>query len=203
VIGAAAALAAILAGASPSRAADAPAALVKGRVLTAEVADDPWGGPGAAGSLVIADKAGQTAEYSVDGTTRVTRDGKKIKFDKTLVGDAVVRATYDPQTKVLTLLDLQSPSGEKAAKKAAKAEAAFVTGEVAFADAIKGTLSVRQGSGKTRDFAVSDATKVLRSKAEGQAQEIGFESVSIGDPVEVRSRDGKTADTIRIRPAAK
>lgn len=194
---AAAALTALLTLAASS----ARAATLSGKVLTAEVASDSADG---SGDLVIVDKGGRTARYEVAGTTRVTRDGKPASFDETLVGDMVVRAKYDPKTKVLTVLDLKSSGTEKkAAKPAPKAEAAYVTGEVAFTDAIKGTLSVRQGPGRTRDFAVTDATKVLRVKAEGPTQEIGFENVAVGDLVEVRSADGKTADSIRIRPAAK
>jgi len=173
---------------------------VAGKVLTAEVAPDSENG---AGDLVIVDKGGRTARYEVADTTRVTRDGKPATFDSALVGDMVVRAKYDPKTKVLTVLDLKSSGEAKPAKSPAKPEAAYVTGEVAFADAIKGTLSVRQGPGRTRDFIVTEATKVLRVKAEGQTQEIGFENVSVGDPVEVRSTDGKNADSIRVRPAAK
>ncbi len=62
---------------------------------------------------------------------------------------------------------------------------------------------MRLGPGRTRDFAVTDATKVLRVKAEGATQEIGFENVAVGDSVEVHSADGKTADSIRVRPAAR
>jgi hypothetical protein len=192
---AAAALLALLA------AAAAPAlgaTRVTGKVLTAEVSPDQNG----AGDLVIVDKGGRTSRYEVEGKTRVTRDGKPVPFEETLVGDMVLRAKYDPKSKVLTVLDLKSSGVEKPAKTAAKPEAAYVTGEVAFTDAIKGTLSVRQGPGRTRDFAVTDATKVLRVKAEG-AQEIAFETVAVGELVEVRSADGKTADSIRVRPAAK
>lgn len=178
---------------------------VSGTVLTAEVASDPQAG---AGSLVIVDKGGRTAQYAVLGTTRVTRDGKDVKFDNALIGDLVVRAKYDPKTKTLTVLDLKSSGVVKPAKKDAAAPAqaagpATVDGEVAFADAIKGALSVRLAPGRTRDFAVTEATKVLREKSEAPAQEIGFENVSVGDSVEVRSADGKTADSIRVRPAAR
>ena len=192
---AAAALFALLA-VAPARAATR----VSGTVLTADISPEDG-----AGNLVIVDKGGRTSSYGVAGTTHVTRDGKEVKFDNALIGDMVVRAKYDPKTKVLTVLDLKSSGTEKSAKKAAsaKAEPSNVTGEVAFADAIKGALSVRLGAGRTRDFAVTDATKVLRVKAEGQMQEIGFENVAVGDSVEVHSTDGKTADSILVRPAAK
>jgi len=215
---AAAALAALLtAGAASARAADAPAKTAdvsetrdSGTILTAEVATDPFSdNVSGAGSLVITDKAGRTESYSVLGTTRLTRDGKPIVFDSTLVGDLVVKAAFDPKTKLLTVLDLKSApppiSWTQASPKPAKPAKAVkgtVTGEVAFTDALKGLLSVKTGKGRTRKFAVVDATTVLRETADGAAQEIGFESVAIGDAVEVRSRDGKTADQIRVRPAA-
>ena len=212
---AAAALTAMLtAGAIPAKAAaDATETRVSGTVLTAEVANDPFAdNVSGAGSLVIADKTGHTESYSVLGTTRLTRDGKPAVFDSTLVGDMVVKATFDPKTKLLTVLDLKSaaapiswsePAPAPKAAKAAKTAPATVTGEVAFADAIKGLLSVRSGKGRTRKFAVVETTTVLREAADGPAQEVGFETVAVGDAVEVRSRDGKTADQIRVRPAAR
>ncbi|HEX4048516.1 MAG TPA: hypothetical protein VH309_11805 [Elusimicrobiota bacterium] len=182
-----------------ARAADAPSGQISGRVLTTEVATDPFA-EGGAGSLVIVDKAGQTAEYSVLGTTKVMRDGKKIHFDATLVGDLVVKAKFDPATKTLTLLDLKSSGAVKPAKKAAPA---LIKGEVAFTDALKGVLSVQTLKGVTRDFAVVDATKVLRQAGDDAPQDIAFETVAVGDSVEVRSRDGKTADEIRVRVPAR
>jgi hypothetical protein len=194
-----------------SRAATPPKTGVLGTVLTAEVASDPFAdNVSGAGSMVIVDKDGNTADYSVIGTTRLTRDGKKIAFDTALIGDLVVRAEFDPNTKTLNVLDLLSPGAAAPAKKEAHPAAtgkssapATVKGEVAFADTLKGTLSVRTGKGRTREFAVVETTAVLRETADGPAREIGFETVSIGDAVEVRSRDGKTADQIRIRPAAR
>lgn len=189
-----AALAALLL-AGAARAGDAPATgQVSGRVLTT-VAADPSDGNSA--SLVIVDKAGLRSEYSVLDTTKVMRDGKKVHFDATLVGDLVVKAKYDPKTKTLILLDLKS-SGTV---KAAKASPSAVKGEVAFADAINGVLSVRTSNGATRDFAVGDATKVLRLAGDAAPQDVAFETVAVGDSVEVRSRDGKTADEIRVRAA--
>ena len=193
---AAAALIALLAASAPALGATAAG----GKVLNAEITPDAGDG---SGKLVIVDKGGRTSRYGIDSATHVTKDGKPAAFEETLVGDLVVRAKYDPKTKVLTVLDLKSTTESKSSKaSAAKPEAAYVAGEVAFADALKGTLSVKQGPGKTRDFIVTDATKVLRVKGDS-TQEIGFENVNVGDPVEVRSTDGKTADSIRVRPAAK
>ena len=53
------------------------------------------------------------------------------------------------------------------------------------------------------DFAVGETTKILREIAGKPTQAIGLENVPVGDPVEVSSRDGKTADQIRVRPAAR
>lgn len=199
-LSAAAALAAFLAASSPARAAAAaPRTRTSGTVLNAEVAAEP--SKDGAGSLVIVDKAGRTSSYAVDDMTRVTRDGKGVKFDNALIGDLVVRAKYDPKTKVLTILDLKSSGNAKPAPKAAASGP--VRGEVAFTDALKGLLSVRTLKGRTRDFAVVDATKVLREKTDAPAQDIPFESVSVGDSVEVRSKDGKTADEIRVRAPAR
>ena len=208
---AAAAFAALLtAGAAFARAAGTPETRASGTVLTAEVASDPFAdNVSGAGSMVIVDPAGHTANYSVVGTTRLTRDGKKITFDTTLVGDLVVRAEFDPNTKTLTVLELKTPGTAAPAKKAVRpaakkaAATAIVSGEVAFADAIKGELSVRLGKGRTRKFAVAETTTVLRKTADEPAREVAFETVAVGDVVEVRSRDGKVADQIRIRAGAR
>ncbi|MFI5349895.1 MAG: hypothetical protein ACHQ2Z_10145 [Elusimicrobiota bacterium] len=210
---AAAAIAALLTFGAASARADDTETRVSGTVLTAEVANDPFAdNVSGAGSLVVADKAGRTESYSVLGTTRLTRDGKPIVFDSTLVGNMVVKAVYDPRTKLLTVLELKSApppiswtdSSKSTATKTAKPAApGTFSGEVAFADAINGLLSVRSGKGRTQKFAVVDTTTVLRETADGPAQEVGFETVAVGDIVVVRSRDGKTADQIRVRPAAK
>ena len=183
------ALAALLAfGAASVRAATT----TSGTVLKADAETD---------SLVIVDKAGQTSSYSINGRTKVTSDGKDVKFDNDLIGELVVRAKFNPKTKTLTVLDLKSSAGTlKPVKKAAAPET--VSGEIAFADALKGTLSVKTGKGATRDFVVAETTKVLRRAADKPASEIGLENVMVGDAVEVDTRDGKTADQIVVRPAA-
>ena len=182
-----------------------------GTVLTAEAASDPFADDaGGAGSLVIVYKDGHTAGYSVIGTTRLTRDGKKVAFDPAMIGDLVARAEFDPNTKTLAVLDLMSPEAAASAKKEARPAAkgkpavpAVVMGEVAFTDALRGTLSVRAGNGRMREFAVAETTVVLRQTADGRPRAAGFETVSVGDSVEIRSRDGKNADQIRVRPAAR
>lgn len=151
------------------------------------------------GGLVIVDKAGRTTQYQTDRDTKVMRDGKKEDFEHALIGDAVIRGTYDPKTKVLTLLELKS--GAQAAPAVLPSKT--VKGEVALADAINGTLSVRVRKGVLREFSVTDATKVT-ALAEGKpAQEVLFETVAVGDAVEVLSADGRTADEVRVRPVAR
>lgn len=151
------------------------------------------------GNLVIVDKDGRTEGYLLRRGTKVMRDGKKTDSDHALIGDVVIRGTYDPKTKVLTLLELKS--GLKAAPAVLPEK--NVKGEVAMADAIKGTLSVRVGKGALREFAVGDATKILAA-AEGKPErEVTFETVAVGDAVEVRSADGRLADEIRVRPGAR
>jgi hypothetical protein len=149
--------------------------------------------------LTVVDTAGKTREFSVNGSTRVMRDGKKTTFDTALLGDLVVRAKFDPKTKTLSVLELKS-SGMV---KSAAAAPGPVTGEAAFVDAIKGELSVKLGPGRALSFTIGETTKVLRETAGKPDAEVGFETVTVGDSVEVRSRDGKTADEIRVRPAAR
>ncbi len=151
------------------------------------------------GGLVIVDKNGRTEEYRMRRDTKVFRDGKKADFEHELIGDVVISGTYDPKTKVLTLLELKS--GVQAAP--ADLPEKTVKGEVALTDAIKGTLSVRAGKGVLHEFTLGDATKVLIS-AEGKPEkEVAFETVAVGDAVEVRSADGRLADEIRVRPGAR
>ena len=145
------------------------------------------------------DKDGRTEEYRMRRGTKVLRDGKRADPERALIGDAVIRGTYDPKSKVLTLLELRS--GVQAAPAALPGET--VKGEVALADAIKGTLSVRVRKGVLHEFAVGDATKILAAVEGKPAREVLFETVAVGDAVEVRSADGRLADEIRVRPGAR
>ena len=146
------------------------------------------------GLLVVVDKDGRTEDYGMRRTTKIFRDGKEATFDAALIGDLVLRASYDPKTKVLSVLEL---------KPAGTAAAGPVKGEVALTDAIKGTLSVRLGKGAVREFAVVETTKILQLSEGQPAKEVAFETAAVGDAVEVRSADGKTADEIRLRPGAR
>ena len=151
------------------------------------------------GGVVIVDKDGRTEVYRMKRATRIIRDGKKETPENTLVGDVVIRGAYDPKTKVLTLLELKS--GVLAAPAALPDQT--VKGEVALTDAINGTLSVRVRKGVLREFIVADATKVLAAIDGKPAKEVLFETIAVGDPVEVRTTDGRTADEIRVRPGAR
>lgn len=147
------------------------------------------------GGLVVVDKDGRAREYRIGRATKISRDGKPSSAERALIGDVVVRGAYDPKTKILSLLELKS--GVQAAPVALPPKT--VTGEVAMADAIKGALSVRTGKGALRDFVVGEETRIL-SLLEGQpAREVPFETVSVGDAVEVFSSDGIKADEIRVR----
>ena len=152
------------------------------------------------GRLVIVDKDGRREEYRVRRDTKVFRDGKKADFEHELIGDVVIRGRYDPKTKILKVLELKTST---VAAPPVLPPAGPAKGEVALADAIKGTLSVRVGNGITRDFSVTAATKVLALSEGNPSHEVLFETVAVGDSVEVRSADGKTADEIRVRPSAR
>ena len=72
-----------------------------------------------------------------------------------------------------------------------------MTGEIANTDVLKGTLSVRAGPQNVREFSVTDQTSVRGADGKPAA----FETLKIGDPVEVDSKDGKSAAEVRVRPA--
>jgi hypothetical protein len=152
------------------------------------------------GKVTVVDDAGKKTEFPVNAATRVMRDGKKVSFDTALIGDLVVLAKFDPKTKTLSVLELRSGTDKPAA---AAPPSGRVLGEVAFADALKGELSVKLGAGRTRTFGIGEKTKIVR-EAEGKpAAEADFATVKVGDSVEVLSGDGKTADEIRVRAASR
>jgi hypothetical protein len=82
------------------------------KVLKTETAQNSATGDG---TLTVVDGAGKKTEFSVNGATKVMRDGKKTTFDTALIGDLVIRAKFDPKTKKLSILELKS-SAEPAAK---------------------------------------------------------------------------------------
>ncbi|MFI5347412.1 MAG: hypothetical protein ACHQ51_13645 [Elusimicrobiota bacterium] len=155
------------------------------------------------GQITVLDDAGHLEDFLVDARTRITCDGLKSSWKKSSapgVCDRAAKILYDPATKRAAVLELKSAM--KADADDAKTRP-NVSGEIAVTDVIAGNISVRLGGGSTVDFKVGDATKIL-SEAEGKAPaEVPFESLKVGDRVEVHSKDWKTADEIHVRPAAR
>lgn len=155
------------------------------------------------GRITVADDAGHVEEFQLDARTRTTCDGKAAAWKKAAVPGACERAAkilYDPSTKRVSVLELKSAL--KADADDAKGRPT-VSGEVAATDVIAGRISVRLGGGATVDFKVVEATKLV-SEAEGTpSADVLFESIKVGDRVEVHSKDWKTADEIHVRAAAR
>ena len=146
------------------------------------------------GRLTMADKADRTEELKANPKTKVTLDGKPATFKAATAGTLIIRALYDPNTKLLTNLDLKSVPREPSP---AAEQPGTVMGEVANTDVLKGTVSVRLGPQSNREYAVSEQTTVVGP--DGKA--LTFEAVKIGDAVEVESKDGKSASVVRVRLA--
>lgn len=146
------------------------------------------------GRLTMTDKADREEELKATAKTKITLDGKPAQFRAAQPGTIIVRAQYDPNTKELSALDLKSaPRPESPSAEAP----GVVTGEVADTDVIKGRLSVRLGPQNVREYAVGELTEVVG--ADGKS--VAFETLKVGDPVEVDSKDGKSAAVVRARPA--
>ncbi len=163
--------------------------LVTGQIVKTEPA-------GKGVKITITDGAGHLADYSADARTKTTCDGKTAAWDKDAVPgacDRVVKGRYEKRSKRLVSLELASAL--KADAAAAKTRAT-IAGEIAVVDVLTGKLSVRLGGGGNIDFKVGDATKVTRADKDAP-----FESLKVGERVEVRSADWKTADEIRVSPA--
>ncbi|MEK7388352.1 MAG: hypothetical protein AAB036_01495 [Elusimicrobiota bacterium] len=73
-----------------------------------------------------------------------------------------------------------------------------VAGEVANTDVIGNTISVRCADKTTREYRVSETTRVVR-QIKGKPETVPFEDIAVGEPVELFSTDGKTAREIRAR----
>jgi len=146
------------------------------------------------GRLTMADKADRSEELKANPKTKVTLDGKPSTFKAATPGTLIVRALYDPNTKVLSVLDLKSVPRDP---PPAEEPGGVVTGEVADNDVLKGTISVRLGPQSNREYSVNEATSVVG--ADGKA--LSFEAVRIGDAVELDSKDGKSASVVRVRLA--
>ena len=153
------------------------------------------------GRVTIFDKADHTEEFKVTPKTKVTLDGKPAKFQKAAaIGTLVLRALYDPNTKVLASLDLKSVPRVVADADDIKLPGT-VYGEVANTDVLKGVLSVRSADRSVREFIVPESAKIQREAAGKPAMDILIEALNVGDAVEVLSADGKTALEIHVRAA--
>ena len=139
------------------------------------------------------EKSGEEQEFKVTSKTKVTLDGKPAKFKSALPGTVVLRASLDPKTKALAALDLKSAPRTDAPAP----EPGAVSGEIANTDVIKGVLSVRIGPGNTRDYAVTNRTRIAGSSG----APLEFDALKVGDGVDVRSGDGLSADEVLVRVA--
>jgi hypothetical protein len=146
--------------------------------------------------LTLQDGAGHLEHLALTRGTRVTRAGKKAGFKDLKTGDRVTKAVYVPATKRVVRMTV-------AAKDADDARPADAQGEVAGTDVLGGSISVRLGGGATMSFKVGDATKILREAAGAAPQPVALESVKVGERVEVRTKDWKTADEIHVRAPQK
>lgn len=154
----------------------------------------------AEGRMTLADDAGHVEEYLVDAKTAVTCDGKKAAFALAAVPgacDRAARVLYDASKRVRVL---ELKTAPKADADDAKGRP-DVSGEIAVTDVIAGRISVRLGGGTTVDFKVGEATKIVSEAQDRAPAAVSFESLKVGDRVEVRSKDWKTADEIHVRAA--
>ncbi len=148
------------------------------------------------GKLTIArEKTGEEEEFKATAKTRVTLDGKPAKFKAAMPGVVILRAAFDPKTKILAAIDLKSAPRAELPPAEAVLATGRVSGEVANTDALKGLLSVRVGPGDTRDYAVSERSRIAGSSG----TPMSFDSIKVGDAVEVQTADGKSADEVLVR----
>lgn len=175
--------------AAPSARKPAPLARASGRIAKAE-----------AGRLTLSDETGVLGEFILDAATKITCDGRKTAAKAAAPGacDRALKVLYDAKTRRVRVLELSTTL--KSDMNDAKTRPS-VSGEIAATDVLAGTLSVRLGGGSTLPFKVGDAAKILR-ETEGKAPEpVPFESLKVGERVDVRSADWKSADEILVRSA--
>lgn len=147
------------------------------------------------GKLTITLKDGTALELKVTPKSKVTLDGKPAKYQKAAAPGAVVlRALYEPATKVLTSIDLKSGPRPKREDDAAGP----VTGEIAATDIVANTVSVRTASA-TVTFSVPESAALKREGAGGVYETVGLDALRVGDTVSVESADGKTATSVSAR----
>jgi hypothetical protein len=207
----AAAIAVAAALAAPACAADAfprPAELrrASGRILksAADVKKGPEGRPlPKAGRLTVADDAGHLEDYLVDARTQTTCDGVKAVWDKAAVPGACDRAVgilYQPKTNRVAVLELKTARALDAEEAKTRPN---ITGEIAATDVLAGKISVRLGGGATLDLAVPGGAKILCEAESKPAQDCPLEALKVGDAIQVRTKDWKIADELRVRAAAR
>jgi len=139
------------------------------------------------GRLTMTGKGDQTETLKVTPRTKITLDGKPAQFKAAAPGALVLRALYDPATKELHALDLKAGPSDAAP--------GVLTGEVAGTDVFRGTLSLRTGPHSEREFnVVAEAVTILGK----DGKPLAFEALQVGDAVEVRTRDGKYATSVRV-----
>ncbi|MDE2512055.1 MAG: hypothetical protein KGL74_13105 [Elusimicrobia bacterium] len=174
----------------------APSSRTSGRIIKTDAEKGT-----ANGRITVADDAGHIEQFRLDRRTRATCDGKKSAWLKAAVPDAcdhAAKIVYNPATKRVSILELKTAAKKDADDSKTRPN---VSGEIALTDVLAGTLSVRLGGGSTVDFKVGDATKIV-AETEGQPPTpVAFESLKVGDRVEVHSKDWKTADEIHVRSA--
>jgi hypothetical protein len=152
------------------------------------------------GHITVYDNAGHTEHFATSKTTKITRNGKPATLKSLVVGDRAARLMYDPTTKVVVSLIALSAVKRNVVKADEFSEKgrAIVTGEIANTDIIQNKISVRLGGGSTVDFKVSDATKIILETPGADTASIGFEKLTVGQRVEILSKDWKTADEIHV-----
>ena len=153
--------------------------------------------------VAVHDDAGHLEEFVVDAKTKVTCDGKIASFLKATASGRCARAErvlYDGTTKRVSRLDLKTVAKTKKGADDLKA-APTVTGEIALTDVMGGKITVRLGGGANIVFMIQEATQILRESDGKPPVVIPFESLKIGERVEIHSTDWKTADEIRVGPS--
>ncbi len=156
------------------------------------------------GHVTLRDGAGHLEDLAATKASRLIRLGRRARLKDLRVGDYATKAVYEPGTKrVLRMTVAPAAKAAPAAKDRDDAGRADAQGEVAGTDVIGGSISVRMGGGATMSFKVGDATKIVREAPDAPTRAIPLEAVKVGDAVEVRTKDWKTADEIHVRSPAK
>ena len=155
------------------------------------------------GHVTLRDGNGHLEDLAVVKRSKLLRLGRRARLKDLRVGDYATKATYEPATKRVVVMTVAPAAKGAAAKDADDSRPASVRGEVAGTDVINGSVSVSLAGGATKDFKVADATKIVRESPDAPNRAIPLEAVKVGDAVEIRSRDGKTADEIHVRSPQK